>query len=106
MSKMEFYNEYTSDKKWTSNQANIFKLSQLLVVKILSAIQFKCKRATQLPSRAALSVHTSRLSSLEALCLLSASESHLREQPSFYYVVFSLFLSEPLYSVLFIFRAH
>ena len=42
-----------------SGLANIFKCSQLLVVKILSAIQFKCKRATQLPSRAALSVHSS-----------------------------------------------
>ena len=36
-----------------------------------------------------------RLNSPEALCLLSASESHLREQPSFYCVVFSLFSLSP-----------
>ena len=36
-----------------------------------------------------------RLSSPEALCLLSASESHLREQPSFYCAVFSLFSPSP-----------
>ena len=105
--KMKAYkHRHTSDKKRTNNQANIFKRSQLLVVKILSAIQFKSKRATQLPSRAAHSFLLQRLSSPEALCLLSASESHLREQPSFYCAVFSLFLFEPLYSVLLMFRAH
>ena len=36
-----------------------------------------------------------RLSSSEALCLLSASEFHLREQSSFYCAVFSLFSPSP-----------
>ena len=80
--KIEIYNTHThTDIQVIRSGLAIFKRSQLLVVKILSAIQFKCKRATQLPSRAALSVHSSMLNSPEALCLLSVSESHLREQP-------------------------
>ena len=39
--------------------SKLFQRSQLLVVKFLRAIQFKCKRATQLSSRAALCVNSS-----------------------------------------------
>ena len=52
-------NQLRTIKRTSNAQANIFKRSQLLVVKILRAIQFKCKRATRLPSRATYSVHTS-----------------------------------------------
>ena len=53
-----------------SGLANIFKRSQLLVVKILSAIQFKYKRATRLPSRDA---HKCSYFNASALQKLSAS---------------------------------
>ena len=82
------------------------KRSQLLVVKILSAIQFKCKRATQLPSRTAHSVHTST-SQLSRSSLPPFGLRISLERTAFILLccIFSV-LSEPLYSILILFWAH
>ena len=86
--------------------SHLFQRSQLLVVKFLRAIQFKWKRATQLRSRAALSIH----SSTPQLSRSSLPPFGLRislERTAFILLCCILsILSEPLYSVLILFWAH
>ena len=100
-------NQPITIKRTSNAQANIFKRSQLLVVKILSAIQFKCKRATRLPSRAAHKYSYFNASALQKLSASFRPQNLTWENNLFFLcVVFLLFSPSPYFSVFSFFRAH